>query len=81
MTQVAEPNGGGQRPPTPISYLGLGFELVVPVVLLMFAGRWLDGRLGSEPWMLVAGAILGMAVGFYSMFRRVISPRRGGNDD
>ena len=26
-----------------------------------FAGRWLDRRLGTEPWLMVAGVFLGLA--------------------
>jgi F0F1-type ATP synthase assembly protein I len=47
----------------------------------MFAGRWLDGRLGSEPWLLLAGAFLGMAVGFYTLFKKVaLTSRKDGGD-
>jgi len=50
----------------------VGFELVVPIVLLMFAGYQLDRWLESQPWFLLVGALLGMAVGFYTLFRRLL---------
>lgn len=68
--------GEGPRPRSPYDYLSVGFELVVPLVLLMFAGYKVDGWLGSEPWFLLVGALLGMAVGFYGMFRRLLPPGR-----
>jgi F0F1-type ATP synthase assembly protein I len=37
----------------------------------MLIGRWADARLGTEPWLALVGALLGIAVGFYSMFKRV----------
>lgn len=59
-----------------LSWAGVGIELVLPVVLLMVAGHWADRRLGSDPWLLLGGALLGFVVGFYSVWRRV-SPRGG----
>lgn len=52
-------------------YMSLGLELVVPVALLAYGGYWLDGRLGTLPWFLLLGLLLGMAAGFYNLFRRV----------
>ena len=58
-------------PQSPMRYMSLGLELVVPVALLAYAGYWLDGRLGTLPWFLLLGLLLGMAAGFYNLFRRV----------
>jgi F0F1-type ATP synthase assembly protein I len=63
--------------PPPTAYLGLGFEIVGPVVLLMFAGYKVDGWLGSQPLWLLVGGILGIVVSLYNVFRR-FSPRNGG---
>jgi F0F1-type ATP synthase assembly protein I len=68
--------GEGWRP-SPHSLVGLGFEIAVPVVLFMFAGYKADGWLGTEPWLFVVGALLGVTVGFYSFFRRVLQYSRG----
>ena len=69
---------GGKRPLKGMQFMSLGFEMALPVVLLMYLGHKADGRLGTEPWLSLVGAILGIAVGFYSMFKRVgvIGPRR-----
>jgi F0F1-type ATP synthase assembly protein I len=65
---------------SPYAFLGLSFEIALPVLLLLFAGYWLDGRLGTEPWLMVLGAVLGMGVGFYSLVRRVASGPRDGDE-
>jgi F0F1-type ATP synthase assembly protein I len=44
----------------------------------MVAGYWLDGWIDSQPWFLLAGALLGIAVGMYNLFRRVLPPTEGG---
>jgi len=61
----------GQPPMKGLQFISLGFEMAVPVVLLLLVGRWADARLGTEPWLSLVGALLGIAVGFYSMFKRV----------
>ena len=81
MTEPQQP--GGKRPASPWAYASLGFEVVVPVALLTFGGYWLDSRWGTLPWFVLLGAFLGMAVGFYNLFRRALPPGpgpRGGKD-
>ena len=46
----------------PWSFVGMGFEIAVPVMLFTFLGYKADGWLGTEPWLLVVGALLGMAL-------------------
>ncbi|MCS7047286.1 MAG: AtpZ/AtpI family protein [Gemmataceae bacterium] len=44
-------------------YLALsqvGFEMVAPVVV----GWWVDEWLGTRPWLLVVGALVGLVFGF-----------------
>jgi len=41
----------------------VGFEMVVPIVLGIFLDNWL----GTNPWMVVAGAVLGLAGGLWHM--------------
>ncbi|MQA89922.1 MAG: hypothetical protein GEU90_06780 [Gemmatimonas sp.] len=55
---------------------GVGLQFAAAIVLFLFVGRWLDSRLGTEPWLLLIGVLLGAVGGFYSMYRQlVIAPR------
>ncbi|MBM4194929.1 MAG: AtpZ/AtpI family protein [Gemmatimonadetes bacterium] len=49
--------------------LGLGLQFVVTILVCLFAGQWLDRRLGTTPWLLLAGMLLGGALGFWTMIR------------
>lgn len=39
---------------------GVGFSIVGSIALWVLAGRWLDKRLGTEPWALIAGITVGL---------------------
>jgi len=43
-------------------YLTLGIQLALSVVVFFFIGKWLDGRMGTSPWFMLVGLVLG-AVG------------------
>lgn len=47
----------------------IGLVLVVSVMLGFFLGRWLDGWLHTDPWLTLAGLMLGAAAGFVEIFR------------
>jgi F0F1-type ATP synthase assembly protein I len=57
---------------------GLGLQLVVSVVVLLYLGRWLDSKLGTAPWFLMGGVFLGAAGAFWNVFRRI--SRQDGGD-
>lgn len=54
-------------------YMAASSSLIGGVVLGVVAGYFADRKLGTEPWLLVAGACLGLAVGMYSFIRAVLS--------
>ena len=65
------PPGGGGRPPSPMAFASVGIEILVSVVLFMYLGYRADGWLGTRPALFIVGALLGFAIVFYSVFRRV----------
>ena len=76
---MCEGRGEKATAANPWAYLGLGFEIAAPIVLCTFLGYKVDQWLGSEPWLLVVGSLLGMTLAFYNLFRRVLGTP-GGKD-
>lgn len=54
------------------SFGTLGIELVLSVLLAGGVGYWLDGRLGTFPWLSVIGIILGTVAGLRSAYRAIM---------
>ncbi len=48
---------------------GVGFELGIYVALGFFFGHWLDGRLGTDPTMMMVFVLFGVVIGIVSMIR------------
>lgn len=61
-------------------YLGIGSTFLAAIATCLFAGWWLDGWLGTSPWLTLAGALLGITAGFYMFLKIVLSARGGGED-
>jgi ATP synthase protein I len=51
------------------SYGTIGLEFALSVLVGLLGGQWLDGKLGTEPWLMLAGLVLGSAAGFRSLWR------------
>ncbi len=62
---------------------GVGLQFAVSILLFVFAGQWLDRRLGTGPLFLVLGVFLGAGGSFYSMYRKLMAAqkadRKGGS--
>ncbi|MBD7938723.1 MULTISPECIES: AtpZ/AtpI family protein [Cytobacillus] len=46
-------------------------QLVGAILLGVFAGRWFDRLLETEPLFLIIGLLLGLTVGIYAMLRLI----------
>ena len=57
-------------------YAGLGFQFAATLVAFAALGWWLDEKLGSSPWLLIAGVFLGATGGFVALIRAVGAPTR-----
>lgn len=47
----------------------LGTEMAICVVLGFYGGRHIDRLLGTEPWLMIAGILLGVATGTFAIMK------------
>lgn len=54
-------------------FMGHGLTFAVATLLFMLGGNWADGKLGTGPWLAIAGTLIGASAGFYSLYRHVVA--------
>lgn len=69
MDGSTEQGGGRKKEPSPLVLLGAGVELGGVVAVLVLLGWWLDRRLGSTPWAMLGGLIVGFVGGMYNLWK------------
>lgn len=61
-------------------YLGLGTQLAVTVVLMVFIGKWLDEYFETYPILLIIFALFGSFVGVYNFIKTVLDINKKNKD-
>lgn len=68
------PTGKGPDEGTSITqFAGVGLQFALSILVFVYAGQWLDRKLGTAPWLLLAGVFVGGAGSFYSMYRKLMA--------
>ncbi len=60
------------------SVSSIGIALVLAIFGCFFLGRWLDGKLGTDPYLTLLFLLIGIAAGFRNMY--VLTKRYLRND-
>ncbi len=53
-------------------FLTLGIQLALSIVVFFFLGKWLDGRLGTSPWLMFGGLLIGGVGGMVKFITSVM---------
>jgi F0F1-type ATP synthase assembly protein I len=60
---------GGRRLSALTKLASVGIELSISTIVGMLGGRWLDEKLGTAPWLMLLGLVLGVVAGMRSLIR------------
>ena len=75
--RLTDPSHRGPEPKTEYyRYAGVGLQFAGTFLVAGALGWWLDGKLGTSPWLLLVGIFLGAAGGFTSLVLRVAPPTK-----
>jgi ATP synthase protein I len=58
---------------------GSGIQLAAAIAIFFFVGRWLDGKFGTGPWLMLIGAVVGAGGGMYKFIKTALeidTPKR-----
>ncbi|HMI43873.1 MAG TPA: AtpZ/AtpI family protein [Gemmatimonadaceae bacterium] len=62
-------------------FAGVGMQFAVAIIAFLFAGQWLDNRLGTNGLFTIAGVFVGGAGAFYSMYRKITAAQRRDDEE
>ncbi|HUO51581.1 MAG TPA: AtpZ/AtpI family protein [Gemmatimonadaceae bacterium] len=60
-----------------MEFAGVGLQFAAAILLFLYVGKWVDGKLGTAPLFLIVGVFVGAGGGFYSMYRKLVKPSGG----
>lgn len=52
-----------------VRHSAVGIELVASIVVFLLIGQWVDGQLGTDPYLTLLGLFLGVFMGFRAVLR------------
>lgn len=64
---------GSHDGPSGAEFAGIGLQFVVAMLGGLYAGQWLDRKLGTAPWLLIIGVFTGAGLSFYSMYSKLMA--------
>jgi F0F1-type ATP synthase assembly protein I len=50
----------------------LGYSIAVPLVGLALVGRFLDKKLGTSPWLILAGILISILISSYLIYKKTV---------
>jgi F0F1-type ATP synthase assembly protein I len=62
-------------------FAGLGLQFAFAIVAFLFAGQWLDNRLGFNGLFTIIGVFVGAGGAFYSMYRKVSAAQKKDDEE
>jgi hypothetical protein len=63
------------------AFAGVGLQFAAAIVIFLFAGEWVDGRLGTNGLFTIAGVFVGGGGAFYLMYRKIIAAQRRDDEE
>lgn len=69
----AGPAREGRGAPSLGTYAGHGLTFAVSILVFLYAGQWLDRRLGTGPWLMLILMFVGAGASFYSMYSKLMA--------
>jgi F0F1-type ATP synthase assembly protein I len=81
MTDEKRPQPSSQKSLPGADFAGVGIQFAVAIIVFLFAGQWLDKRLGTNGLFTIAGVFLGGGAAFYNMYRKITAAQRRDDEE
>ncbi len=62
-------------------FAGVGLQFAFAIIVFLYAGQWLDNRLGTNGLFTIAGVFIGAGAAFYNMYRKISGAQKQDDED
>jgi F0F1-type ATP synthase assembly protein I len=62
-------------------FAGVGIQFAAAIVLFLFAGQWVDEKLGTGGLFTIVGVFVGGGAAFYNMYRKISAAQRRDDEE
>lgn len=63
------------------NFAGVGLQFAASIVIFLFAGQWVDDRLGTRGLFTIAGVFIGGGGAFYLLYRKITAAQRRDDEE
>jgi F0F1-type ATP synthase assembly protein I len=62
-------------------FAGVGLQFAAAIVIFLFAGQWVDNKLGTNGLFTIAGVFIGGGGAFYNLYRKITAAQRRDDEE
>jgi F0F1-type ATP synthase assembly protein I len=62
-------------------FAGVGLQFAFAIIVFLYAGQWLDNRLGTNGMFTIAGVFIGAGAAFYNMYRKISAAQKQDDEE
>jgi F0F1-type ATP synthase assembly protein I len=72
---------GSKKGLSAADFAGVGLQFAFTIIVFLYAGQWLDNRLGTNGMFTIAGVFIGAGGAFYNMYRKISAAQKQDDED
>jgi len=81
MQDEKRPEPSSRKGLSGADFAGVGIQFAVAIIVFLFAGQWLDKRVGTNGLFTIVGVFVGGGAAFYNMYRKITAAQRRDDDE
>jgi F0F1-type ATP synthase assembly protein I len=62
-------------------FAGVGIQFAFAIIVFLYAGQWLDKRIGTNGLFTIAGVFIGAIAAFYNMYRKISAAQKQDDEE
>jgi F0F1-type ATP synthase assembly protein I len=76
MNDERRPGPGSQSGLSGAEFAGVGLQFAAAIILFLFAGQWVDRKVGTSGIFTLLGVFVGGGAAFWNLYRKIVAAQR-----